>query len=284
MMKLYYIFFSSLLISCYSCATFDSVKSMGKITQNLNRLKETYVNKPCDIDFVFNDAKSDYCQKFRLNDSVRMKTIDLLVTYGKTLEEFAEKSDFSADEQIDLLMNNSNSANWTHLSHYSVEGTQRIVNSIFSLINNTVRQKTLRNEILKNNDSFQNIIGSLEGDLELRKEFYVKINNTIEDYMNENDDFDADRREIIDNNDNQIGFAKRNRLDKINIRFLQNKIKNEIDLINNSLKFLTASGDAHSILATNYQSIGTKNDIKVMQLILKDLKGIYKGFDKLMSE
>jgi len=280
-MKQYQILILSCLLLIYSCATFDSVKSTGKITQSLSSSKEVYNNKPCDIDFAFNDQYSDYCENYTLNDSIRIKTIDLMTAYGKTLEQFVEKSEFSAGDQISLLMDGSNSANWTSFSGTQIEGTQKILNSIFSIINNGIKQKTLRNLILDNNESFQKIINSLRDDLILRKEFYSRITKNIDIYMNDDSQLDADRREVLNNDDYNIGFAKRNRLDNINIRFIQNNIETEIIKINNSLKQLRAAGNAHDILAKHYTEIGTKDDFKVLELIINDLKDIYKGLNKL---
>lgn len=280
-MRQYKILILSCLLFTFSCATFDSVKSTGQITQSLSSSKEVYNNKPCDIDFAFNDQDSDYCENYTLNDSIRIKTIDLLTVYGKTLEQFVEKSRFSAGDQIGLLMGGSNSANWTSFSGDQIDGTQKILNSIFSIINNGVKQKTLRNQILDNNESFQKIINSLSDDLVLRKEFYNRIAKSIDTYMNSDSQLDADRREVLDDDDQNIGFAKRNRLDNINIRIIQNNIEAELIKIESALKRFKAVGHAHDILANNYTEIGTKKDFKVLELIINDLKNIYDGLEKL---
>ncbi|SHG41432.1 hypothetical protein SAMN05444483_11172 [Salegentibacter echinorum] len=280
-MKQYRILIVPCILFIFSCASLDSVKSTGKITQSLSNSKEVYDNKLCDIDFVFNDQDSDYCEKYTLNDSIRIKTIDLLTVYGKTLEQFVEQSRFSAGDQISLLMGSANAANWTRFSGDQIEGSQKISNSIFSIINNKVKQKTLRNLILDNNEAFQKIINSLSNDLVLRKEFYTRIAQSIETYMNSDTQLDADRREVLDNETNTIGFAKRNRLDNINIRIIQNNIEAELIKIESALKRFKAVGHAHDILAKNYTDIGTKEDFKVLELIINDLKNIYEGMEKL---
>ena len=277
---LYFIPFSIFI----SCGSFESVTDTGLLAQGLDYYKEVYNTKPCDIDAAFNESDTEYCKTYEDYDSTRLKTIDLLVTYGKTLEMFVEDNGFEPDEQIDLLMGSGNSAGWMSLSDNQISGSKKIVNATFSLINNGIKRKTLKNVLRDNNNAVQMIVSSLKNDLKLRNLIYNNTLKKMNDYMNEDTDLDSDRREVLDNSETNVGFVKRNKLDVINIKLIKNRIYRDTVQIANSITALTAFGNAHDILAKNFDRIGTNSDPELAKLIFSDLKNLYKGLNNLKRE
>lgn len=102
--------------------------------------------------------------------------------------------------------------------------------------------------------------------------------------MNEDTDLDSDRREVLDNSETNVGFVKRNKLDVINIKLIKNRIYRDTVQIANSITALTAFGNAHDILAKNFDRIGTNSDPELAKLIFSDLKNLYKGLNNLKRE
>ena len=197
---------------------------------------------------------------------------------------FVEDNGFEPDDQIDLLMGSGNAAGWLSLSDSQISGSKKIVNATFSLINNGVKRKTLKNILRDNNNAVQMIVSSLKNDLKLRKLIYDNILKKMNDYMNEDTELDSDRREVLNNSETSLGFVKRNKLDVINIKLIKNRIYRDTVQITNSITALTAFGNAHNILANNFEKIGTNSDPKVAKIIFSDLKNLYKGLNNLKRE
>ena len=266
-----------------SCGSYESVKDTGILAQSLEEYSHIYTTKPCDIDFAFNETGSSYCDSYKDRDSVRIKAIGLLATYGIALQEFVTGSDFSGGDQISLLLGSGNAAGWLNLTDAQMQGSTQIVNSTYKLINNGIKRGTLKTVIQDNNGAFQKIIENLMADLELRKRFYGTIIKKVDDYMGLDPDTDADRREVLNDDGKRVGYVKRNRVDNMSVQLLLNRLKQDQAQINPLQTSLKAVGSAHDILAKNYDKIGTGDDAAVVKLIYENIKSLYTGIDSLKS-
>lgn len=280
-MRILRLLYSIPFLVVISCGSYQSVKHTGKLAQELNDYKEVYSQRPCDVDHVFTDAENGYCEQFDEKESVRIDALDLLIAYGVILEKFVEDSDMESGDQIEVLLGNGNSAGWTSLDESQISGAKKIVDAIHSIATNSIKRKALNSQIKENNNSLQMIVSTLKEDLNLRIEIYNNVLLKMKQYFNEDSGLDADRRQVLDSSESKIGYVKRNRLDEINIRFIENHLKKDMYQISNTIKALTAFGNAHQLLAENFGNIGTKSDYKVVGLIMKDLKNIYTGFQEI---
>lgn len=264
-----------------SCGSYESIRDTGILAQSLGDHSGIYTTKPCDVDFAFNETASTYCDAYEDRDTTRIKTLYLLATYGRALEEFVAGSGFSSGDQLELLLSSGSAAGWLNLSDAQMQGSTQIANSTYSLINNGIKRSTLKTVIKGNNSAFQKIIESMSGDLELRKQFYTTIIKKVEDYMGLDPDVDADRREVLNDTEDRVGYVKRNRLDNVSVQLLLNRLQQDRAQIDPLMRSLKAVGNAHDILADNYDRIGTGDDAAVVKLIYENLKSIYTGIESL---
>ena len=271
-----------LCCSLISCGSYDSVRDTGILAQSLTDYSTVYNTKPCDIDFAFSETGSSYCDSYKDRDTTRLKALNLLASYGLALEEFVTSTDFSSGDKIGLMLGNADAAGWLSISDAQMQGSTQIANSTYSLINNGIKRSTLKTVIQGNNDAFQKIINSLTADLQLRKQFYATIIKKVEDYMGLDPENDADRREVLNDTEESVGYVKRNRLDNVSVQLLLNRLMQDQALIIPLIDRLKAVGDAHEILAKNYEKIGTGDDAAVAKLIFENLKSIYMGMNDLM--
>ena len=282
-MKIKYLKRSLLFIgfSVVSCGSYESIVDTGIITQSLGSYSYIYKTRPCDIDFAFSEAGSEYCKSYEDHDSIRLKAINLLVAYGEALQGFVTETQFSSGDQLEIMLNSGRSAGFMNLTDAQIQGSSQIANATYTLINNGIKRKTLKTVIQGNNMAFQEIITAMKADLDLRKRFYATLISKTEDYMGLDPTVDADRREVLNDSEERVGYVKKNRLDNVSIKLLLNRLEQDRAQIDPLIQTLAAAGNAHNILAENYKKIGTGDDAALVKLIFNNLKSIYTGIESL---
>lgn len=271
-----------------SCASFESVKSTGKLAQNLNNFKEVYSTNPCDLNSAFQSQVEESlksCDQYQKLDTISIKAFELINNYGKALETLIEDSEFDSEDQIELVLEGGKEAGWFNLSDDQISGSKSVVDATFKIVTNGVKRNALRKEFIQNNVAVQNLVNSLKSDLVARKQLYLNTSNVIKDYLNEDPELDADTRLVRSLSDTVvIGYANQNRLDRLTKTMIKKQIESDTIMISQTIKALTAFGEAHDILAKNFKKVGTKSDPEVAKEIFDNLKEIFDGIKKLEEE
>lgn len=271
-------------LSISSCASFESVKTTGKLAQNLDSYKDIYTKNPCNLTKAFQvnlETNQDKCTEYESNDTIRVQALELLSKYGKALEILVEDAKFDAEDQIGLVLESGTKAKWFTLTEDQITGGKTIGDATFKLIVNGVKRKALRKEFVKNNVAVQGIVNTLYADLVIRKAIYVIATKEIDALINEDSKFDADPREVKDSSETVIGLAYQNRLDQLTKSLLKRQIINDTIQVSKTMDALQSFGKAHEILAKNANKIGTRSDAEVVKELFVNLGKVFEGIEKL---
>lgn len=278
-MKTHFLSFFLLLCICTACASYESVKTVGKIGGTLTDYKS--VND--DVVFLCHSMQRiDHTNQFPC-DTLEVRSaklnagIDTLVAYSNGLLLAIQENDFNLSDAIEGTVKAGNAAHWINVGDNQLAGLTGVAGGIQKLIVKGVKRRAVRRTINSVKGSVDTVCSAMLGMVALQKQSF------------KNYEAGVNQRFVVDSVFRaQLAGKNANALASLNINsdvlFLSKKyVREETAKLNQAEKAIKAFQSAHRIIGKQSSRIGKKEDAKVMVQIITSIKDIYKGVEKLKT-
>lgn len=278
-MKINFRSYFLLLFICTNCASYESVKTVGKIGNSLADYK------PINDDVVFlcysmqriNHTNQFPCDTLEVRSRKLNAGIDTLVAYSNGLLLAIQENDFDLSDAIAGTVKAGNAAHWINVSDNQLAGLTGVAGGIQKLVVKGVKRRAIRHTINSVKESVDTVCIAMIEMVALQKQSFNNYAAGV------NQRFVVDsvfRAQLAGKNANALASLNINS----DVLFLSKKyVRDELAKLNQAEKAIKAFQAAHRILGKQSSKIGKKEDAKVIVQMITSIKDIYKGVENFKT-